>query len=93
VATFPRLGDSKRAVPLVLLALALSAAVSAGDNAWTSIGPEGSSVNALAIDQRNPSTVYVPSEGVRERRGEFQLRSGKQGQEGAIDRAWLRPNP
>ena len=35
----------------------------AGDNVWTSIGPEGGRVQALAIDPKEPSTVYAASIG------------------------------
>ena len=35
------------------------AEVSAGNNVWTSIGPEGGSINALAFDPQNPNTVYA----------------------------------
>src|SRR5437870_7952575 len=33
--------------------------VQAGVNVWTSLGPEGGAVLALAIDPRSPSTLYA----------------------------------
>ena len=50
-----------RSLLLVWLALVLSLSqpvpVSAGFNAWGSIGPEGGWIYALAIDPTNPNTV------------------------------------
>jgi photosystem II stability/assembly factor-like uncharacterized protein len=31
----------------------------AGNNEWTSIGPDGGSIQALAVDPQNPGTVYA----------------------------------
>ena len=36
-----------------------SQTVWAGINEWTSLGPDGGGVRALAIDPQNPSTVYA----------------------------------
>lgn len=33
--------------------------VSAGINVWTSLGPEGGSISALAIDPATPTTLYA----------------------------------
>ena len=41
------------------LALALSPALFAGANEWTSIGPESGTVLRLTADPRNPATVYA----------------------------------
>ncbi len=35
----------------------------AGVNRWTTIGPEGASVHALAIDPRTPTTAYAGTRG------------------------------
>jgi photosystem II stability/assembly factor-like uncharacterized protein len=35
------------------------AMIRAGRNVWTSIGPEGGQVQALAVDPQNPGTVYA----------------------------------
>lgn len=46
---------------LVTLALLATGSVRAwaGTNQWTSIGPEGGSIQALAIDPQSPGTVYA----------------------------------
>jgi photosystem II stability/assembly factor-like uncharacterized protein len=45
---------------VILVGLALTAStVSAGVNVWTSSGPEGAVIEALAADPSHPSTVYV----------------------------------
>jgi photosystem II stability/assembly factor-like uncharacterized protein len=46
------------AVPVAFLAVALSGTASEV-NVWTSIGPEGGAVSALAADPRNPATLYA----------------------------------
>ncbi len=50
-----------------LLALAMSLGpstpVSAGINAWTSLGPEGGWIYALAIDPTTPNTLYAGTSG------------------------------
>ena len=48
---------------LVLLSADLARTVSAGDNVWTSIGPEGGIINALAIDPTTPTTLYAGTGG------------------------------
>jgi hypothetical protein len=52
---------------LVWLALVLSLTqpvpVSAGFNAWTSIGPEGGWIYALAVDPNTPTTLYAGTYG------------------------------
>ena len=50
-----------RSLPLlILVGMAVSAStVSAGINHWTSSGPLGLFVNSLAIDPKNPDTVYT----------------------------------
>ena len=40
-------------------ALAQASEVSAGNNVWTNIGPEGGYINALAIDPATPTTLYA----------------------------------
>jgi photosystem II stability/assembly factor-like uncharacterized protein len=50
----------KACVLMMLGSLAVtSAALTAGPNVWTSIGPYGGWVHALAIDPKSPGTVYV----------------------------------
>ena len=45
---------------LVLISLGLcSATLTAGPNVWTSIGPYGGWVRALAVDPKSPATVYA----------------------------------
>ncbi len=38
-------------------------AVSAGINVWTSHGPKGGNINALAIDPQTPTTLYAGTSG------------------------------
>ena len=56
-----------RSLLLVWLALVLSLSqpvpVSAGFNAWTSIGPEGGWIYALAVDPNTPTTLYAGTYG------------------------------
>jgi len=53
------------ALCLILMALAVGFAGTAiaGVNQWTSIGPEGGSVSAVAVDPVTPSTVYAGTSG------------------------------
>jgi len=44
---------------LVLLTMSQAGTVSAGNNVWTSHGPDGGMINALAIDPTTPSTLYA----------------------------------
>jgi hypothetical protein len=44
---------------LVLLTMSQASEVSARNNVWTSIGPEGGCIFALAIDPQNPNTLYA----------------------------------
>jgi hypothetical protein len=46
-------------VLLVLLGASQAGSVSAGINVWTSNGPEGGRINALAIDPVSPTTLYA----------------------------------
>ena len=39
------------------------AAVRAGTNVWTSIGPDGGRIQAIAVDPQNPDTVYAVAGG------------------------------
>ena len=48
---------------LILLITSQANSVSAGTNIWTSYGPEGGIINALAIDPVTPSTLYAGTEG------------------------------
>jgi photosystem II stability/assembly factor-like uncharacterized protein len=66
MATFTVLRIGNKAIRVALMAVALSVTHSAGTNVWTSIGPEGGSVQSLAVDPRNPSTVYAaaPASGI-----------------------------
>src|SRR5262249_19316819 len=47
------------AISMAMLAIFGRGTVRAGDNVWTSVGPEGGSVQALAVDPQNPGTLYT----------------------------------
>jgi hypothetical protein len=51
--------NQAQALHLVLLGISQAESVSAGLNVWTSNGPEGGSINALAIDPVTPTTLYA----------------------------------
>ncbi len=44
---------------LALFTTSQAGLVSAGTNVWTSNGPEGGTINALAIDPVTPATLYA----------------------------------
>ena len=44
---------------LALFTTSQARLVSAGTNVWTSIGPEGGIIHALAIDPVTPATLYA----------------------------------
>ena len=44
---------------LALFTTSQAGLVSAGTNVWTSNGPEGGTINALAIDPATPTTLYA----------------------------------
>ena len=48
---------------LVLLSTSQAGSVSAGINVWTSNGPRGGSINALAIDPATPTILYAGTDG------------------------------
>ena len=48
---------------LVLFSSGLAGVASAGVNAWTTNGPDGGPIAALAIDPSNPATLYAGTEG------------------------------
>ena len=48
---------------LTLLIASQAGTVSAGPNVWTSNGPEGGMIHALAIDPATPSTLYAGTYG------------------------------
>ena len=48
---------------LVILSASQAGVVSAGTNVWTSNGPEGGNINALAIDPATPATLYAGTYG------------------------------
>jgi hypothetical protein len=50
---------SARVTVVLPLVLAVGATADTGRDAWTSIGPEGGSVTALAIDPLDPQVVYA----------------------------------
>jgi hypothetical protein len=54
---------SRKMVLLVLPALVGTAIerVWAGDNEWTSIGPDGGQITALSIDPHHLGTIYAPT--------------------------------
>ncbi|HLN58267.1 MAG TPA: hypothetical protein VK416_06875, partial [Thermoanaerobaculia bacterium] len=63
---FPMLAISKaRLITVVVVASMFLAGriASAGVNVWTSSGPEGGVINALAIDPFTPATVYAGTSG------------------------------
>jgi hypothetical protein len=43
----------------VLAALSTRAVAQTGASHWVSLGPEGGTVRALAVDPRSPSTIYA----------------------------------
>src|SRR5947199_10587995 len=47
------------AVCIAMLAGLGTRPVWAGDNVWTSLGPDGGSISALVIDPQNTRTVYA----------------------------------
>ena len=55
---------------LVLLTTFLWASLAeAGINVWTTNGPEGGSISAVAIDPQTPTTVYPNSNSIASRSG------------------------
>jgi len=48
---------------LALLSVSQPGIVVAGSNVWTSIGPEGGTINSLAIDPKTPMTLYAGTGG------------------------------
>src|SRR5262245_10259770 len=48
---------------LILLIMLQAATVSAGTDAWTSNGPEGGTICALAVDPETSTTVYAGTHG------------------------------
>lgn len=48
---------------VVWLGLFSSGTIWAGSKLWTSVGPDGGLVGALAMDPQNPSTVYAATRG------------------------------
>src|SRR5215471_13993807 len=64
----PRGGPAMRLTPWWLLLSAVlwvssARMVHAGDNVWTSLGPEGGPVLALALDPLTPTTLYAGTDG------------------------------
>jgi hypothetical protein len=48
----------------VCLFLVVACAASGGANSWTTNGPFGGSVSSIAIDPKNPLTIYAGARGV-----------------------------
>jgi photosystem II stability/assembly factor-like uncharacterized protein len=48
---------------ILCIILETSPAARAGTNVWTSIGPDGGSIQGIAIDPQNPDTVYALAAG------------------------------
>jgi len=46
-----------------LLWVSSASMVHAGNNVWTSLGPEGGKINALALDPTTPTTLYAGTGG------------------------------
>ena len=44
---------------LTLLSISQATTVSTGTIVWTSIGPEGGTIHALAVDPSTPTTIYA----------------------------------
>ena len=44
---------------LTLLTISQATTVSSGTIGWTSIGPEGGTIHALAVDPATPTTIYA----------------------------------
>jgi BNR/Asp-box repeat. len=65
--TMQRLSRLSKSLLIGLLALFISLSqpipVSAGFNTWSSIGPEGGWIYALAINPTTPSTLYAGTDG------------------------------
>jgi photosystem II stability/assembly factor-like uncharacterized protein len=55
-------GQQKVLVATLVMFGAGSETAWAGINEWTSIGPDGGSIQALAIDPQNPATVYASTQ-------------------------------
>src|SRR5437763_3475610 len=55
--------NSRVAVWIVVFAIFATGSVWAGDNVWTSLGPDGGSISSLVIDPQNTSTVYAGTQG------------------------------
>src|ERR1700693_5884192 len=47
----------------ILAALSTRVVAQTGASHWVSIGPEGGTVLALAVDPRSPSTIYAACDG------------------------------
>ena len=54
---------SQRLMVMVLVSFLGSSTLWAGVNVWTSLGPEGGSIQALAIDPQESRTVYAVTGG------------------------------
>src|SRR5947208_1049766 len=54
-----RMPGSRAAVWITMLAIFGTRTGWAGDNVWTSLGPDGGSISALVIDPQNTRTVYA----------------------------------
>jgi len=52
-------GGSAAAVVAAILWLSAPCTTEAGINAWTTNGPEGGIINALAVDPKEPATLYA----------------------------------
>jgi photosystem II stability/assembly factor-like uncharacterized protein len=50
-------------LPIWLAILGMNPAVRSATNVWTSIGPDGGRVQAIAVDPQNPDTVYAVAGG------------------------------
>ena len=62
----PRFGKGFLLPLLAIFALlgpSLAGVASAGVNTWTTNGPDGGDIRALAIDPANPATLYAGTEG------------------------------
>ena len=54
-----RIQGTRAAVWIAMLAILGARTAWAGDNVWTSLGPDGGSISALVIDPQNTGTVYA----------------------------------
>ena len=58
----PSAYNSSLLLPVILLLFGFAPLLRAQEQRWTSLGPEGGTINALAIDPKTPTTMYAGSD-------------------------------